>query len=353
MKILLRTTLFALCASLILSSCADPHTTSWEEIEQASLDTWMAAYHSDAVRQDNGLYTQMINAVPGADKPKAGQWVEILFTGWSMPDMKVGIPGNLFVTRDSTLAAHEGSTGYYHTHYAPKKLYLSLETGLITPAMYQTILMMRKGERWGFYSTSYLMYGSMGSSYDYGYQGYNPLGASVPCYMEIELVDIIDDVRADEQQQVQDYALTHLGLAAADSLKQYYYLKTEPLDAAADSIKADSTVKFYYIKRFLDGTIYDSNIDTVIQRVFKGYKYTLPTAAISYKPSNGTQMPAIYDAVTHMKYDSWGRFVFTSDYAYGYAGLTPSTSDYSAEIDPYTPLYFEIYVMPYEEEEED
>ncbi len=344
MKKIVRNTFFAFLAAAAMFSCAKQESVSYTDMEQASLDTWIATYIEGATRHSNGLYTKVLHAVDheGLSQPKAGDWVEILFTGWSMPDSLLKLPGNCFVTRDSTLAAMEGSTGLYLTHYAPKKCYMSTLPGILTEAMFQTLLMMRPGEKWAFYAPSSLMYGSSGTNelYSYGYQGSSVLPGSIPSYMEIELVRVVTDVEADETAQVETYAAAHLGKQPKDSTLVDFYLNTYPQDVAADSVRKDTIAHIYYIKRFLDGTVYETNIDSVAQRVYGAAPATY--SPLSYRPDSNSEIDAFYQAVTRMKYNSWAKFVFSSKYGYFYSGLTPS--NYGAEIDPYTPLYFEIYI---------
>lgn len=347
---LIRTLTLAALAALALA-CAKEDTPS-VDIEQISLDAWMQRHTSGFTRHDNGLYTKVLRAATSAADtlPEEEDWIEIRFTGYSLPDLPLSPTGEMFVTRDSLIARQYG-TWTAKTHYAPKKVILAtLQTyATLTEAMVQTIRMMRPGEIREFYAPSALAYGSAGTtSYtygDWGYQGQNPLAGNVPSHMEIELVRIIGPQQAmldDQNTQVQAFAQQHLGLAAADSLKDNFYLKYTPLDPLADTIGADSTTHIYYVGMFLDGHVFDTNIDSIAARAWGDRTHH---DSLTYIPSGGSLIEAFRIAVDTMTYDSWGEMVFSSDYGYG-TGNAPSVGTGAAEIDPYTPLHFRFYIAP-------
>lgn len=92
----------------------------------------------------------------------------------------------------------------------------------------------------------------------------------------------------------------------------------------ADSVKLDGTAKIWYIARFLDGFIIDTNIDEVKQIVYGEVKST--GSAESYKPSAGGKVTAWYYTVPNLKYGQWAALVTTSTNAYGSVGVTGTTS---------------------------
>ncbi len=339
--------------ALLAFACAKEETIPGTQIEQEALDAWIQKHTTGFTRHDNGLYTKVLQAAPdGAAQPQAGGWVEINFTGYSLPDLPVNPTGRMFVTRDSALAAAYG-TATLKTHYAPKKIYLSTQqtATTLTEAMLQTILMMRQGETREFYAPSTLTYPGIGTSAytygDWGYQGQSDLSAGVPSRMEIELVRVLGDSEAmleDQNRQVEAFAIDRLGLSAADSLKANLYLKYTPLDPLADTIAPDSTCHIYYVGSFLDGFVFDTNIDSIAMRLWGDASHH---DSLSYTPSSGGLIQAFYEAVDTMRYNSWGEMVFSSDWGYGY-GSTPTVGDGvgGTEFDPYTPLYFKFFIAP-------
>ncbi len=113
---------------------------------------------------------------------------------------------------------------------------------------------------------------------------------------------------------------------------------TEPYvgvkDLVADSVKLDGTAKIWYIGRFLDGFIFDTNIDEVKELVY-GKVESIGTA-LSYTPETGSLVKAFYYTVPNLKFGQWATIITTSTYGYGYTGQsgtssTSSSSGYSSD----------------------
>ena len=100
------------------------------------------------------------------------------------------------------------------------------------------------------------------------------------------------------------------------------YVGVQALEA--DSVKLTGTAKIWYIGRFLDGFIFDTNIDEVKEIIYGEVKST--GSALSYKPEDGGLITAFYYAVPNMRYGQWGALITTSTNAYGASGQSGSTS---------------------------
>ncbi len=106
------------------------------------------------------------------------------------------------------------------------------------------------------------------------------------------------------------------------------YVGLEQLIAdGADSVKLDGTAKIWYIGRFLDGFIFDTNIDEVKEIIYG--EVTSEGEALSYTPEDGGLINAFYYAVPNMRYGQWGALITSSTHAYGATGQTGSTSSAS------------------------
>lgn len=97
-----------------------------------------------------------------------------------------------------------------------------------------------------------------------------------------------------------------------------------PADLHADSVGLEGTAKIWYIGRFLDGFIFDTNIDEVKELIY-GSDYTAGEA-LSYTPSEGGLIQAFYYVIPHIQYGQWASLLTISTQAYGSAGVTGSTS---------------------------
>ena len=95
-------------------------------------------------------------------------------------------------------------------------------------------------------------------------------------------------------------------------------------DLKADSVGMDGKAKIWYIGRFLDGFIFDTNIDEVKQIIYGEVKKK--GEALSYTPEEGGMIQAWYYAIPGMKFGQWASLVTVSTSAYGSAGKTGSTS---------------------------
>ena len=106
------------------------------------------------------------------------------------------------------------------------------------------------------------------------------------------------------------------------------YVGLEQLIAeGADSVKLDGTAEIWYIGRFLDGFIFDTNIDEVKEIIYGEVSST--GSALSYTPEEGGLINAFYYAIPNMRYGQWGALITSSTHAYGATGQTGSTTSSS------------------------
>lgn len=115
----------------------------------------------------------------------------------------------------------------------------------------------------------------------------------------------------------------------ADALLERFYPDgTDPYPGVealeADSVTLDKTAKIWYIGRFLDGFIFDTNIDEV-KKIIYG-EVTSKGTALEYKPSSGSLIKAFYYTVPNLKFGQWATLITASTNAYGASGKSGSTS---------------------------
>lgn len=163
-------------------------------------------------------------------------------------------------------------------------------------------------------------------------------------------------------------------------------------DEKAKAVGLNNSASIWYIGRFLDGFIFDTNIKEIREYVFND---STEAEALIYAPATDKDdyISAWYHCIPNLRYGRWGVVVTASGYAYGAEGKVGSTSssttsynyyDYSmyynytnsyyysdyysypisytpsytvdtetddtvsTEIMPYTPLVFYIFVEPTE-----
>ena len=106
----------------------------------------------------------------------------------------------------------------------------------------------------------------------------------------------------------------------------------------ADSVGMEGTAKIWYIGRFLDGFIFDTNIDEVKQIIYGEVRKT--GSAHSYDVQNPDLITAFYYIVPHLKYGQWATLVTTSTNAYGTTGKSGGSST-STSSNGYTSSYYD------------
>lgn len=96
----------------------------------------------------------------------------------------------------------------------------------------------------------------------------------------------------------------------------------------ADSVGMEGKAKIWYIARFLDGFVLDTNIDEVKQIVYGEVKTA--GKAFEYTPEKGGAVQAWYYTVPKLKYGQWAALVTVSTHAYGSQGQQGSTQSSSS-----------------------
>lgn len=93
----------------------------------------------------------------------------------------------------------------------------------------------------------------------------------------------------------------------------------------ADSLKVNPTAKLWYVGRFLDGYIFDTNIDEVKEIVFG--KVENPGTALDFdtrNPKDNSYILAWNYAIPTLRYGQWATILTVSTYAYGIKGQVGS-----------------------------
>lgn len=112
------------------------------------------------------------------------------------------------------------------------------------------------------------------------------------------------------------------------ALKERFYPDGEEYpgvkELKADSVKLDGKAKIWYIGRFLDGFIFDTNIDEVKKIIYGEVKSV--GEALEYTPSKGNLIKAFYYVVPNLQFGQWASLITTSTNAYGSSGKSGTSS---------------------------
>ena len=127
-------------------------------------------------------------------------------------------------------------------------------------------------------------------------------------------------------------SISELEARISEALKERFHGKGDDYKAyegvdklESDSVGLSGTAKIWYIGRFLDGFIFDTNIDEVKEIIYGAGNYT-EGSVLSYKPEEGGMITAFYYTVPNLRYGQWAAFVTTSTNAYGTSGKSGSSS---------------------------
>lgn len=375
----LRYALMSLVVAAGFISCAEKVEIDMTEKEQLSLDAWIAKHVNKngtrAVRQENGLWVEIADY--GDTESMATNdtvtWVKYNFT---MRDMT----GNVVFTRYEDIAKWQG-TFTKHTHYVPDYIFCGeYPANLLEGTHYVmrntltnhdgTKFNMHTGTKGTLYIPSSLAHGATGTSNDAGYGGQYSLNGSVPSIIDFEIVHVTKDPVKDEEQAVSDFiAATGNWKPVNDTLDYLYVDKKFRLPEGetayqGDSIKIDSTVKIWYVGKFLDGFVFDTNIDSIKRRAFgkvestgEALDFTAKENGESADENNDRESSGYIKAwnytIPHLLKGQWARIVATSFYCYGSTGqyrngsaTTTNSMDYYY-MNMYNNYYSNYYNMMY------
>lgn len=164
---------------------------------------------------------------------------------------------------------------------------------------------------------------------------------------DLTITDCTDDIIAYQIDSLERFKSHYPGgiLKNIDSTYYGLYVKTYPTTVEEnDTITEGSSISLWYIGKYLDGTVFDTNIkDTA--KFYRIYNSSSTYSALSftfYKDSanvvdNNSTVKGFTLAVREMKnYGDTCRTFFTSNWGYGSSG--------SGNIPGYEPLYFDIWI---------
>jgi FKBP-type peptidyl-prolyl cis-trans isomerase FkpA len=243
----------------------------------------------------SGLYHIVLTPGTG-NSPARTDYVNILFNAYL-------IDGYLFETSDESLALARGILREDKIYGPTKFLLESLGIAGLT----EGITLMNEGGKSKFIIPSKLAFGSV----DYGI---------IPPYStliyEVELVDVISDPAAHEQDLLDQYISDNEILEVPTESGLYYI---EDNTGTGESPLNNSTVSLIYKGSLLDGRVFEE--------VSAPYTFALNTPGI---------IPGLVEGILKMKEGGSATLILPWNIAYGAQGST------GGFIPPYTTLVFEI-----------
>lgn len=363
-------------AVLFFASCAKQEPEDATKLEKMAFEAWMQKYVLDrgvnAIPQENGMYVEFVE-----DGNQAVESSRDTLVWLRMDYTSTDIAGNVFATRDSLQALRQRTFTPY-THYDPEYVYIGRQTyGMIEGRHWAlqndldkgdgTTMKMSAGSHVRLYIPSYLAYGSTGYTNDQGYGGQFDLDGTKIVVEDLTIRQVVKNPFTWEEETVVDYAKQRWGLGDADTIATCFFVDTlgfRPRPALleqfpdkafeySDSLGVDSTAKIWFVGKFLDGFIFDTNIESVYdefygrrqaedypadEREFEALEYTASSDQDSY-------IQAFYKAIPALRRGQWSRLVFTSAYGYGSTGMSRLLQQQQEYYEAYNSYYTQSQMM--------
>lgn len=336
----------ALFATLLAVGCATPGSTDFAELEEESLRAWMDQNYKgwennpDIKRTEDGVYIVWMRhsdlAAPADTIVKEGNWVRVDYTGKTLD-------GDIFYTRNAEVAKIQG-TYNRRTHYVDNFVYLYSENSSLPEGMFDALTNMKVGDMTRVIMPSGMYRGSSGySDTNVGYNGQWGVDGNVPVIIDsLTIREVSEDPITLENKLVNEYAAQRWNLTEADTLSKGLYVQLmEPFSVKRDSVikagSTDSLLSCYYKGYFLDGFVFDSNIDSV---QYRAWGEVVNDGPMKWNMKESQMIEGFKQACVNACYGDHLRVVFTSAYGYGISGsearaITESSSDSSSSLADY------------------
>ena len=337
----------AIALGLAAAGCAKPVTTSTGEWSQEYLDLWMAQYHPGVQQQPSGIYIL-------EDQPGTGAlWnAEIPYT-YASSTIRT-LSGTVSSTNDENLSKQLGTYAmgnYYGPHFQT--------TG--DGYSYAGVDAMLEGMRMGGTRTAVIPAWLLNSTRQESRQAYMDACSSASSLIyTIHLAGQCEDLEQMEKDSLKNYVLHQLKntvpistYADKEQDGSFYFLSLGHPDGAEERGETES-MRLHYTGRLLNGQVFDTTNEKVAKDAgIWASGNTYATVSIGFASDwssitldgSSSLIDGFKGALSLMKYPGEKAYaLFTSTHGYSYSGS-------GNRIPAYSPLFFELELLPAEEEE--
>ena len=323
MKILSRLTITFLTAAALFS-CAQEKDESSESVQNRILEAYVSKYYPDATRTESGMY--LIDSIPGTGRTPDKE-------SYALVDYIVSYLDGSYSSYTFDSVAKQLGTYTHSGYYQPHVWALANNT----TGIQEMLGRMKEGGMLKAIVPATLLDEESGSEIVQG-------DGSSKIY-ELYLREVIDDPYLYQINLLEEYAYTRYN--SLDSTEYgFYFSKTVTTE---DSVESTTHVNLRYIGKFLNGTVFDTNIQDTAK------KYRIYTSGNTYEASSFQHYDSEDEAMTsnsfiggfskaanRLNYGEKAIAFFYSSLGYGDTG--------NSDIPGYVPLFFEIWVEEPEEE---
>jgi len=308
--------LFLLMPFLLLNIACDRSDIDPVGDELARLQAWIQVNNINPdTKKPSGLY--FINQQEGTGlTPQDSDFVIISYTAKTLDAV-------VYETTNKEVA--QLNDIFQNTiHYVPRfKQYLT--NNFNVKALPEGLSYMKEGGSARLIFPSSLGFGSKNLSTVPGYSS---------LIYDITLIKVVSDPITYEQSLLTDYLTTNTGFT---SISDSIYLKKLAEGTRECVIAKDSVVEVKYTGRYLDGFVFDTNVESVAKENNIYSSSTDKYEPFSFTVGSTSAIAGFSVAVKKMIEGEKVIVVIPSTYAYGVAG--------NGDIPPYTTLVFEIEIV--------
>lgn len=252
--------------------CAETPVSALAGLSTESFDAWIKKNDPQAQKMPSGIYIHFRERgnITFIKPKKDTSWLQLNYTAYNMANMAIATRNENF----SKLLGKWEVTTHFVDDVVPYRYSVYSTSNIMCGGLYDAFQYLRIGDSARIYIPTGLGYDADGSSSSYGgglslnegYAGEISTYASKPLYIDVRVKDIINDPAQWEMGLVQDYVRLNWGQAARDSIAYGIYMRLLQDYPTGDSIKADSTVNYFFAERFKDHHLIETNVASVARK---------------------------------------------------------------------------------------
>lgn len=327
MKTLFKILLLA-SAAAAAASCAVEKEESPESVQERILKAFVKKYYPDAVRKPSGMY--IIDSIPGTGRTPQD-------TSYVLVDYTITYLNGTYNSYTSDSVAKQLGTFTYSGYYDPRVWSLRDNT----PGVIELLTGMREGGSVKAIVPATLLDEESGTEITEG-------DGSSKIY-EIRLVEVIDNINQYQFDQIEDFVAARYPDITDSTTYGFYFHKYNT--NLLDTVKNNESMQVRYIGRYLNGTVFDTNIEDSAKK-YRIYSSGGSYTSLAYKFLDDSSkamtenkfVPGFNKALYSMNYEEHAVTVFYSGLGYG--------DDGSGNVPGFVPLCFELWIEADEEEDE-
>ena len=291
-----------LVISLLAAGCQDDNSEELKENERRALEEYLIENNITVLPTASGLYY-----IPGEEgdgiTPEDRDFVELHFMGTL-------VDGNIFGTTNDSIAR---AWDIYDQDVIYGPVRFKVES--LLPGLREGLALMKEGGTATLILPSDIALGSNSS---------NRIPSYSTLIYELELVTVIEDPDAHETMLIQAFLDSH-NVDRAASTDSIYFI--EEVAGEGDLISNGNIVSVYYKAYYLDGRVFDSNLDE------EAYTFSYPGKYLVEGWNEGLAL---------MKQGSKGTLLIPYKKGYGELGLIDNRG--ITKVGPYMTILFDMEI---------